>query len=86
MAVMETLKPEVKRRVISDFTHKNLMKRKALNLKAFFEDWLLAHNITLSDGEGGYWGERGASQGSRLSAKPHQGLRKLGKKDEKKLK
>ena len=35
MAVMETIKPEVKRRVISDFYHKNLIKRKALYLKAF---------------------------------------------------
>ena len=70
MAVMETIKPEVTRRIISDFYHKNLIKKKALYLKAFLEDWLLAHNITPSDGEGGYWGEHGASQGSRLSAKP----------------
>ena len=82
---METIKPEVKRRVISDFYHKNLIKKKALYLKAFFEYWLLAHNITPSDGEGGYWGERGASQGSRLSTKPHEGLKKLSKKDEKKI-
>ena len=86
MAVMETIKPEVTRHIISDFYHKNLIKKKALYLKAFFEDWLLAHNITPSDGEGGYWGERIASQGSRLSTKPHKGLKKLSKKDEKKLK
>ena len=85
MAVMETIKPEVKCRIISDFYLKNLIKKKALYLKAFFEDWLLAHNITPSDGEGGYWGERGASQGSRLSVKPHRGPRKLSKKDEKKI-
>ena len=77
MAVMETIKPEVTRRIISDFYHKNLIKKKALYLKAFFEDWLLVHDITPSDGEGGYWGEHGALQGSRSSAKPHQGSRKL---------
>ena len=54
MAVMETIKPEVKRRVISDFYRKNLIKTKAFYLKAFFEDWLLARDITPSDGEGGY--------------------------------
>ena len=77
MAIMETIKPEVKRRIISDFYRKNLIKKKVFYLKAFFEDWLLVHYITPSDGEGGYWGERGALQGSRLSAKPHQGPIKL---------
>ena len=64
MAVMETIKPEVKRRIISDFYHKNLIKRKALYLKAFFEDWLLAHDITSSDVEGGCSGQHGGLHGS----------------------
>jgi len=68
MAVMET-KPEVKFCVISDFYHKNLIKRKA-------------HNNTPSDGEGDCWGEYGASHGSRLSIKP-QDPKKLSQKDEK---
>ena len=86
MAITETIKLEVKCRIISDFYCKNLIKKKALYLKAFFKDCFLAHDITPSDGEGGYWGEHGASQGSRLSARPHQGPRKLSKKDEKKSK
>ena len=48
MAVMETIKLEVLRRVISDFYCKNMIKRKAIHLEAFFANWLLAH-----DGEDG---------------------------------
>ena len=44
IAVMETIKPEVKGYVISDSYHKNLIKMKALHFKAFFDDWSFVHN------------------------------------------
>ena len=53
MAVMETIKPEVMRRVISDFYPKKLIKSKAIHLEAFFAHWSLAHDNTQSDGKGG---------------------------------
>ena len=86
MAVMKTIKQEVKCSVISDFYQKNLIKRKALDLKAFFKEWLLVRNNTPIDGKSGCWVERGASHGSKLSSKPQQGLIKLSKKGEKKIK
>ena len=52
MAVMETIKPEVMHRIISEFFRKNLFKRKAIHLEAFFANWLLAHDKTPSDGKG----------------------------------